>query len=82
MAERGNVYVLPVEVFDSRSEGVTAWKWKICAIIEDSKVYAALSIMKNLGRNSRIPEKKLTKSCLDAHPYATETGVLVPFKPF
>ena len=81
MAERGNVYVLPVEVFNSKSKGVTFWDWMTYAIIAENKLKATLSIRNNTEceKMFRIPKgQKLTKSCLDEHPYATKNGVFVP----
>ena len=80
MTKKGNVYVLPVKVFNSRSKGVTIWDWATYAIIAKTKLHAALSISNNTECENmfRIPKgQKFTKSCLDKHPYATENGVFI-----
>lgn len=80
MTKKENVYVLPVEVFNSRSKGVTVWDWRTYVIMAKSKIDAVLSMDNTECENMfRIPKgQKFTKSSLDKHPYATENGVLIP----
>ena len=83
MTKKENVYVLPVEVFNSKSRGVTFWDQMTYAIIAENKLKATLSIRNNTEceKMFRIPKgQKFTKSCLDKHPCATLKGVIIPIR--